>query len=107
MLCGVMPDLLHECWEEGEAIAFGPVTEPSDRSRATFYPEARFLFSLRASSFNRAKQGYQERLGYGDYVPPEGLPDIVYTEEQFAVQEAYLRVREPPAGADEAGQKPE
>lgn len=90
-----MPALLHECWqdEEDDSLEFGPVSQRGDGARASMSPKARLLFSLRASSFHEAMQAYQERLGYGDYVPPEGEPDLLYTEAELAAQEAWLRVR--------------
>ncbi len=90
-----MPDLLHEYWydEEEATGAFGPVGAHADRQRAALNPKALLLFSLRAASFNQAMQASYERLGYGAYVPVEGVPDHFYTEAERAEQEAYLRVR--------------
>jgi len=90
-----MPDLLHEYWYEDEQAmgAFGPVREREDRRRAASEPKARLVFSLWAASFNQALQGRNERLGYGEYVPVEGVPDHFYSEAERAEQDAYLRVR--------------
>jgi hypothetical protein len=89
-----MPDLLHEYWEDEDGGGeFGSVREHSDRIRPTVMPGARFIFSLRASSWYQAMQRYHERLDYGDYVPVDGVPDHFYTDEEAAEQEAYLRVR--------------
>ncbi|HEX4736380.1 MAG TPA: hypothetical protein VH331_02340 [Allosphingosinicella sp.] len=88
-----MPDLLHEYWEDEDGGTFGPVSMDGDRLRLTVTPGERFVFSLWAPSQHRAMQLYQERLGYGDYVPVDGVPDHFYTDEEAAEQETYLRTR--------------
>ena len=90
-----MPDLLHEYWDDEERAmgAFGPVSVHADRDRAASNPTARLLFSLRAASFHQAMQASYERLGYGEYVPVEGVPDHFYSEAEWMEQDAYLRVR--------------
>lgn len=88
-----MPDLLHEYWENEDGGEFGPVRERSDRLRPTLTPRAKLVFSLKASSWHQAMQLYQERLGYGDYTPTEGVPDHFYTDEEATEQNAYLQVR--------------
>ena len=89
-----MPELLHEYWENDDGGAFSPVTELGDRQRPQLTPNSRLVFAVRASSWFEAMQRYQERLGYGDYTPPEDVPDHIYTDAEFAEQEAYLRTRE-------------
>lgn len=34
-----------------------------------------------------------ERLGYGDYTPPDNVPDYAYTAEDETEQRAYLKRR--------------
>lgn len=89
-----MPELLHECWEYEEgASSFGSVTEMSDRQRPYLMPGARLVFTLRASSFQQAMRLSYEHLDYGEYRPPEGAGDIVYSEADEAEQQDYLRIR--------------
>ena len=88
-----MPELLHEYWENEGSGEFGPVGERSDQQRPALNPNARLVFSLRASSWFQAMQLYQEHLNCGDYVPPDGVPDHFYTDEEAAKQNAYLKVR--------------
>jgi len=88
-----MPELLHEYWENEDGGEFSPVRERSDQLRSTLTPGARYAFSLRASSWHQAMQLYQDRLGYGEYRPVEGVPDYVYTDEEAAEQDAYLSAR--------------
>ena len=89
-----MPDLLHEYWEDGECAEFGLVHEHRDLRRPTLFPNARFVFSIMAGSWFQAMQAYQERMGYGDYVPPDDVPDHFYTAAEQAEQEEYLRRRQ-------------
>lgn len=97
-----MPDLLHEYWDDEDQAqgAFGPVSVHADRQRAALNPTARLLFSLRAASFNQAMKASYERLGYGDYVPVEGVHDHFYSEAERVEQDAYLRVRPVPPGQE-------
>jgi hypothetical protein len=90
-----MPQLLHEFWENerGKGGHFHPVKEENDRLRPQVQPNARLAFSLWASSWFEAMQLYQERMDYGDFWPPEGVPDHVYSKEEADEQEAYLRTR--------------
>jgi hypothetical protein len=88
-----MPALLHECWEGDNGGEFCVVREHSDRLRPMLMPNARLVFSLRASSWFEAMWLHNQRLDYGDYIPPDGI-DLVYTDEEAAEQESYLRVRD-------------
>jgi hypothetical protein len=88
-----MPDLLHEYWENEDGGEFSLVRERGDQLRPTLTPDARHVFSLRASSWHQAMQLYHDRLGYGEYRPVEGVPDHFYTDQEAAEQDAYLRVR--------------
>jgi hypothetical protein len=88
-----MADLLHEYWENSRGGEFGSVREELDRMRPTLLPDARYVFSLRAPSWNEAMRLYHERLDYAEYVPDEALPNRDYTEEEAAEQQAYLAVR--------------
>jgi hypothetical protein len=85
-----MVDLLHEYWANEEGGAFGPVREHNDQLRPMLLPEARLVFSLHASSWHQAMRMHNERLGYGEYMPTEGVSDHFYTEEDAAEQDAYL-----------------
>lgn len=88
-----MPDLLHEYWENEDGGEFGPVQERNDTLRPTLMPNARLVFSLRASTWHQAMQLRNKRLDYGDYVPVEGLSDHIYTDAEVAEQDTYLRIR--------------
>ena len=89
---GPMASLLHEYWENEDGGEFGVLSEHNDRARSTIAPRARFVFSLRASSWHEAMQMYQERLDYGAYQGAE-VPDHFYTDEEEAEQQAYLAIR--------------
>ena len=90
-----MPALLHEYWDNGgDGDEFSPVTERNDQMRASLSPNARRAFTVRATSWFEALQMRNERLGYGVFIPPEGIEDQVYTCEEVAQQDAYLRTRE-------------
>jgi hypothetical protein len=88
-----VPDLFHEYWETDDGGAFGKVEEWSDRQRPWLMPGARLVLSVRAASFNHAMQLYYEALGYGTYMVPDGVPDIVYSDEDDQEQQAYFGVR--------------
>lgn len=89
-----MPKLLHEYWENEDGGSFGPVRAETDQLRPILRPDARHVFSLHAASYYEAAQLYNDHLGYGDYVPAEGIADHFYTEEEAAEQQAYLKVRQ-------------
>ncbi|MBT2185751.1 hypothetical protein [Sphingobium nicotianae] len=91
-----MAELLHEYWESDDGGEFGIVQERSDQLRPTLFPDARFVFRLRASSWFEAMQSYRERLGYGDYKPPVDCPDTFYTDQEAREQVAYLNRRSIP-----------
>jgi hypothetical protein len=88
-----MPELLHEYWENEAGGEFGPVRMGSDQLRPALTPNARKVFDLRASSWFEAMRLHNERLGYGDHIPPDGIDDQLYTDKEAAEQEAYLLVR--------------
>ncbi len=88
-----MPELLHEYWENDQGGEFGPVRQRADELRQSLTPNSRKVFELQASSWYEAMRLYNARLDYGAYVPPEGIDDHVYTDNEAAQQEAYLAVR--------------
>lgn len=85
--------LLHEYWEDEDGGEFSVVHERMDELRPRLMPNARLVFSLYASSWFEARQLEYDRLEYGRYPIPEGIPDQIYTTEQAAEQDAYLRRR--------------
>lgn len=89
-----MHALLHEYWENGDGGQFGPVRERTDEQRPDLLPSARLVFSLYASSWFEARRLEYERLGFGDYTPPDDIPDYVYTEADENEQRAYLKRRD-------------
>lgn len=89
-----MPALLHEYWESEDGAEFCAVRERNDELRPKLHPDARLSFSLYASSWFEACQLEYERLGFGDYKPPEDIPDYAYTAEDEAEQQAYLKRRD-------------
>lgn len=91
-----MPELLHEYWENETGGEFGPVRERNDQLRPRLLPNSRKIFELWAECWYQAMQLHNERLGYGDYVSADGIPDHHYTEEEEAEQRAYLAVRNVP-----------
>jgi hypothetical protein len=88
-----MPALLHEYWASDTCGQFSPVRMENDQKRPLITPGARLVFSLWASSWFEAIQSYQERLDYGDYKPPEGVSDTIYTDAEMADQQTWLKVR--------------
>ncbi|QJU59021.1 hypothetical protein HL653_15730 [Sphingomonas sp. AP4-R1] len=88
-----MANLLHEYWENQNGGEFGPVRERADQLRSILTPGARLVFSVHASSWHQAMRMHNDRLGYGEYQPTEGVPDHFYSEEEVAEQDAYLTNR--------------
>ncbi len=87
-----MATLLHEYWENDDGGQFGVVSEHGDRVRPMITPNARLIFSLRASSWRQAMQMHNDRLDFGDY-RSDGAPNYTYTDEERTEQDAYLQVR--------------
>ena len=89
-----MPILLHEYWENEDGDGeFSPVRERNDQLRDKLVPGAHLAFGLYASSWFEACQLEYERLGYGDFIPPDDVPDHFYTAEEADEQETYLQRR--------------
>ncbi|MGV3480909.1 MAG: hypothetical protein ACO1O3_13235 [Sphingobium sp.] len=88
-----MASLLFEYWEDEDGGSFFVVHEHNDRVQPRMEPNARFMFSLRASSWHEAMQMYNDRLGYGEY-QSAGVENVVFTDEEQAEQDAYLAVRQ-------------
>ena len=89
-----MSDLLHEYWSNEHGGEFGPVHERADNMRPDLMPGSVFAFEVWVSSWQQAMQINNERLGYGDYKPAEGVPDHFYSVEEQAVQADYLLRRD-------------
>lgn len=87
-----MPELLHEFWTTGDSGIFGPVSENSDRERPILFPGARFVHELRASSLIEALKLHR-KLRYNEEGATEDFEETPYTAEEFADQEAYLKIR--------------
>lgn len=88
-----MPQLLHEHWENYDGGWFGPVRKETDDKRPLIMPNAKFGFDLWASSWEEAAQKRNDKLGWGPYVPADGVPNCIYSEEDKVTQAAYILVR--------------
>jgi len=88
-----MAELIHEYWEDDGGGWFGRVSKEGDRTLRLIFPDARLVFSLSAASTFEAMQRYQDRLNYGDYVPPEGVENEIFEPCDEAEQQAYLATR--------------
>lgn len=89
----MMPELLHEYWENEDGGEFTAVQKRADETRPQLKPNARLVFDVWAASWQEAMQLRNERLGYGDYRPAEGVPDHFYTADEASEQAAYLQRR--------------
>jgi hypothetical protein len=88
-----MADLLHEFWKGGDSGEFGRVSADGDLIRSKTAPELRFEFEVWAGSWREAMRLYEERA-YGEFRKAnDHLPDTIYTDEDRAEQQAFLRVR--------------
>ncbi len=87
-----MAELLHEYWEGDDGAEFSVVRERNDQTRPSLTPNARLVFSVRAASWHEAMQLQYDRLEFGTY-DPSGLENYVYSDEEAAEQEEYLRGR--------------
>ena len=87
-----MPDLLHEYWSNDRGGEFGPVRAETDRLRPTLVPNARFMFELRAESWQQAMRAY-EALAYGETGKVYDFQDHFYTEDERETQDQYLLIR--------------
>jgi hypothetical protein len=87
-----MATLLHEYYESDDGAEFAVVRERNDELRPAITPNARFVFSVLAESWHQAMQRQYDKLDFGIY-DPEGTEDYVYSDEEAAEQEAYLKRR--------------
>lgn len=87
-----MAKLMHEFWQGEDGAEFSVVRERNDAIRPTMMTEARFVFSIHATSWHHAMQLQYDRLGLGAY-DTGGLEDIVYTDEDALEQQRYLARR--------------
>lgn len=93
-----MPELLHEYWIadpdwfQGPSGCFGPVSQVGDQQLQKDMPGARFEHEIWASSFIAALIMHR-KLAYIEEGTTEEFEEIPYTDEEFALQSAYLKVR--------------
>jgi hypothetical protein len=93
-----MPELLHEVWRnpEDDSLQMGPVRAGSDAFRTAHEPQSRCLHSFHAASWTEAQQAYHDWAGFGPYRPIENIPGQIYSDEELAEQQAYLKRRPTP-----------
>jgi hypothetical protein len=84
-----MAELVHEYWEGDDGGEFSIVRERNDLLRPLLTPNARFVFSVSATSWHEAMQLRNDRLGFGSY-DPSHTEKRVYSEEEAAEQREYL-----------------
>ncbi len=92
-----MPDLLFEIWKDDEnrSTQMGMVHPQGDRARLFVSPNAVLVHSFSARSDFEAFRHNNDWQGFEPWMPPEGLEEHFFTEEEVAVQQAYLRERKP------------
>lgn len=88
-----MPDLLFEMWKDGRSIQMGMVHPQNDRARFFASPNAVLVHSFTAHSDFEAFRYNNAWQGYEPWLSPEDLDEHFFTDEEVAVQQAYLRER--------------
>ncbi len=90
-----MTELLFEIWQDRDGSGQGMwiVHAQNDKARAAISPGARLAHSFRARSSFEAFRTYNEWSGFGDWEPPDGLEDHIFSNEEGRVQQEYLRTR--------------
>ncbi|MDP9422378.1 MAG: hypothetical protein M3Q19_06015 [Pseudomonadota bacterium] len=89
-----MASLLHEYWAEEDGGMFGAVREHNDGVRLKMMLGAQLIHSFMACSWFEAEKIHYELQGFGEFIPPEGETDVVYTEDEQVEQQAYLNRRQ-------------
>jgi hypothetical protein len=88
-----MADLLHEFWRGETDGEFGRVSADGDMLRAKIAPELHFVFEVWAGSWREAMRLSDERA-YGEFGKTyDHFPDTIYTDDEVADQQAFLRGR--------------
>ena len=88
-----MAELLHEFWKTDQGGEFGIVTADRDRQLTVAHPGGRVAWQVRAPSFVQAVRRFNEEC-LGDFSQTyDEYPDVPYSDEDAAAQDAYLAVR--------------
>jgi hypothetical protein len=82
--------LRFEIWETANSQECAAVSEAWDRLRD---PDARFVEAFYASTQEEAMVYRNKRNGWRPYEPVPGLTGQIFSDAQYAEQEAYLSVR--------------
>ena len=88
-------ELLFEIWEEPQFNCVGVtmVTRDGDALRASMSPDAVFIHSFTAVSDFDACQKNHDFHGWGRWRPEPDWQERFFTEDERAVQVAYLKDR--------------
>lgn len=92
-----MPELLDEswiadpAWSQGPVRVFGPVSQAGDLQMQKDMPGARFEHEIWASSMIAALKMHR-KLAYNEEGTTEDFEEIPYTDEEFDLQNAYLKI---------------
>jgi hypothetical protein len=87
-----MAKLRFEIWEGPQSMECAAVSEGWDRLRDEDSVLQEVFY---ASTHEEAMTHYHRRNGWEPYRPMPGYTDVLFTEEQVADQEAYLKMRSP------------
>ncbi len=69
---------VHEVWEDHGQISM--FVRGAKSWRALLSPDARLLRTFEAESTFEAFRTHNRLMGFGEWTPPEGVPDTLYTE---------------------------
>ena len=91
-----MPDLMFEIWEDPEhlSVEMSAVSKQADKLRRQISPNATCVHSFVALSKFEAFQMNNDWHGWGNWKPPENVPNDQFTEEQVLEQRRYLAKRQ-------------
>ena len=88
-----MVELHFEIWEDSAGIQMGRITREGDALRAAISPGAVLVHSFTAVSNFDAFQKNHDFHGWGRWRPEPQWTEAFFTEDELAVQAAYLRER--------------
>ena len=90
-----MPELLFEVWRSAELNMHecGVASQAADDFRAKVAPDAQFVHSFRAASYNAGMAYYDQWNEWEPYQPSEDVGDHVFTDQEAMGQGRFLQLR--------------
>ena len=91
-----MAQLVFEIWEDPDSGSQGMYqADPrSDETRRRIEPNAVLIHSFKARSSFEAFRMLYAWNDWGEWQPPPGIEDNIFTDEEEAAQREYLRTRD-------------